>query len=55
MIDYRQIRAARALLNWSQADLARAANMATSSIKNIESESSSARKETLTQIYEAFD
>lgn len=55
MIDYRQIRAARALLNWSQADLARAAGMATSSVKNIESESSSARKETLAQIFDAFD
>ena len=55
MIDFRQIRAARALLNWSQADLARASQMATSSIKNIESESSSARKETLEQIHEAFD
>ena len=55
MIDYRQIRAARALLSWSQADLARAANMATSSIKNIESEISSARKDTIAQIYGAFD
>lgn len=55
MIDFRQIRAARALLNWSQAQLARAAGMATSSIKNIESESSSARKETLAQIHDAFD
>jgi transcriptional regulator with XRE-family HTH domain len=55
MIDHRQIRAARALLNWSQADLACAAQMATSSIKNIESESSSARRETLGQIFEAFD
>lgn len=55
MIDFRQIRAARALLNWSQADLARASQMATSSIKNIESESASARKETLLQIYDAFD
>jgi transcriptional regulator with XRE-family HTH domain len=54
-IDFRQIRAARALLNWSQADLARAADMATSSIKNVENESSSARKETMDQIHEAFD
>ena len=55
MIDHRQIRAARALLNWSQSDLARAAQMATSSIKNAESENSSARKETLGQILDAFD
>ena len=47
MIDHRQIRAARALLNWSQADLARASDMATSSIKNIENENSSSRKESL--------
>ena len=55
MIDFRQIRAARALLNWSQQDLARASNMATSSIKNVESESSSARRETLVQIRETFN
>lgn len=55
MIDHRQIRAARALLNWSQVELARAADMATSSIKNVESETTSARKETLAQIQEAFD
>jgi transcriptional regulator with XRE-family HTH domain len=55
MIDFRQIRAARALLNWSQADLARAAHMATSSIKNIERESSTSRKETLELIRDAFE
>lgn len=55
MIDFRQIRAARALLNWTQSDLARAADTATSSIKNIESENSSARKETMAQIFDAFD
>ena len=35
--------------------MARAADMATSSIKNIESECSSARKETLAQIFDSFD
>lgn len=55
MIDYRQIRAARALLNWSQVDLARAADIATSSIKNVENETATARKETIAQIAEAFD
>ena len=55
MIDFRQIRAARALLNWSQPDLACAAGLATSSIKNIESESGTARKDTLEQIFQAFD
>lgn len=55
MIDSRQIRAARALLSWSQVDLARAADMATSSVKNIENEVATARKETLAQIFDAFD
>lgn len=55
MIDYRQIRAARALLNWSQSDLACASGLATSSVKNIESQNGSARKETLDQIFDAFD
>ena len=47
MIDYRQIRAARALLNWSQADLARASGLATSSVKNIESERGSLKRRTV--------
>ena len=55
MIDFRQIRAARALLNWSQADLARAAGMAASSVKNIESETSTARRDSLGLIHNAFD
>lgn len=55
MIDHRQIRAARALLNWSQTDLARASNLATSSIKNVESETGAARKETLHSIQAALD
>ena len=36
MITPEQIRAARALLNWSQADLANACEVASQSIKNIE-------------------
>lgn len=36
MITPAQIRAARALLNWSQADLAEASGVASQSIKNIE-------------------
>lgn len=55
MIDYRQIRAARALLNWSQPDLARASDLATSSVKNVESECGTARKETLEAICDAFE
>ncbi len=55
MIDFRQIRAARALLDWSQPELARASGLATSSIKNIESESGIARKETLEAVVDAFE
>ncbi len=55
MIDNRQIRAARALLEWSQADLARAAGMAVSSIKAIESCASTPRRETLEAIAAAFE
>jgi transcriptional regulator with XRE-family HTH domain len=54
MIDHRQIRAARALLNWSQVDLARASGLATSSIKSIET-AASARRETLELIESAFE
>lgn len=55
MINSRQIRAARALLNWSQVDLARAAGFATTSIKNIENENGSARRETLAQVQETLE
>lgn len=55
MIEPRQIRAARALLNWSQTDLAKASGVATSSIKNIENEITVARRDTLSQIVEAFE
>lgn len=55
MIEARQIRAARALLGWSQADLARAAGMATSSIKNLESANGSARRETFTLIRDTLE
>lgn len=55
MIDNRQIRAARALLEWSQTDLARAAGMALSSIKAIESCASTPRRETLEAIAATFE
>ena len=55
MLECSQIRAARALLNWSQSDLARASQMANSSIKNIENENTSARRETIEQIRTAFE
>jgi transcriptional regulator with XRE-family HTH domain len=55
MLECSQIRAARALLNWSQLDLAKASQMANSSIKNIENENTTARRETLVQIRAAFE
>lgn len=55
ILECSQIRAARALLNWSQSDLARASHMANSSIKNIENENTSARRETILQIKDAFE
>ena len=55
MLECSQIRAARALLNWSQSDLAKASQMANSSIKNIENENTSARRETIEQIRTAFE
>lgn len=55
MLECSQIRAARALLNWSQSDLAKASQMANSSIKNVENENTTARRETLAQIRDAFE
>ena len=55
MLECSQIRAARALLNWSQSDLAKASQMANSSIKNIENVNTSARRETIEQIRSAFE
>ncbi len=55
ILECSQIRAARALLNWSQSDLAKAAQMANSSIKNVENENTSARRETILQIKDALD
>lgn len=46
MIDVRQIRAARALLDWSQADLAQAVGMAASTIKAIEAKRATPRRDT---------
>ncbi|MGD9649967.1 MAG: multiprotein-bridging factor 1 family protein [Dongiaceae bacterium] len=55
MIDAAQIRAARALLNWSQATLAENSNIAISSIKNIENEQSIPRAETIRLIQAALE
>lgn len=55
MIEPRQIRAARALLNWSQDDLANASGIARSSIKNIENDITIARKDTISEIQTALE
>jgi transcriptional regulator with XRE-family HTH domain len=55
MIEPRQIRAARALLGWSQTDLAQASGIAVSSIKNIENSLTVARKETIEDIRGALE
>lgn len=55
MLEPRQIRAARALLNWSQDDLANASGIARSSIKNIENDITTARKDTIHDIQVAFE
>ena len=55
MIEPRQIRAARALLNWSQDDLATASGIARSSIKNIENDITTARKDTIHDIQAALE
>jgi len=54
-LEPRQIRAARALLDWSQEDLSKACGIARGSIKNIENELVVARKDTLKDIREAFE
>jgi transcriptional regulator with XRE-family HTH domain len=55
MIEPRQIRAARALLNWSQSNLADASGVAVSSIKNIENNLTVARKDTIEDIRNALE
>ncbi|MBI3418967.1 MAG: helix-turn-helix transcriptional regulator [Proteobacteria bacterium] len=55
MIESRQIRAARALLNWSQNDLAEASGIAVSSIKNVENDITVARRDTLADIQNALE
>ena len=55
MLEPRQIRAARALLNWSQDDLATASGIARSSIKNIENDITTARKDTIHDIQVALE
>lgn len=55
MIEAKQIRAARALLEWSQQDLAKAAGLATSSVKNIENDSTAHRRASIQLIENTFD
>ncbi len=55
MINAAQIRAARALLNWSQEVLAEKSGIARATIKNIENELTVPRTETMAQIEKAFD
>lgn len=55
MIDVAQIRAARGLLSWSQADLAQAIGMSLAAVNNIERSVSAPRVETLNLIQKAFE
>lgn len=55
MIEAKQIRAARALLEWSQQDLAKATGLATSSIKNIENDSTAHRRASIQLIGNTLD
>lgn len=55
MIDAAQMRAARALLGWTMADLADKAGIALASIKNIERGASDPRASTLRAIQEALE
>ena len=50
-----QIRAARALLNWTQGDLARAAKLSLAAVNNLERDASNPRLRTLTQIQSALE
>jgi transcriptional regulator with XRE-family HTH domain len=54
MITPAQIRAARALLGWRQADLAEASGVSEIAIKNIERGSTDPKATTLTNIQDAF-
>lgn len=55
MITPAQIRAARALVRWTQIDLATASGVGEAAIKNIERESADPRSSTLTSIQAAFE
>jgi transcriptional regulator with XRE-family HTH domain len=55
MIARGQIRAARGLLDWTQAELAKAAGLSEVAVKNLERGRTDPRASTLTAIQEAFD
>jgi transcriptional regulator with XRE-family HTH domain len=55
MIDADQLRAARALLDWKTADLARLSDVTVNAINNIERKVAQGRKETLEKIQRVFE
>ena len=55
MITPEQIRAARGLLDWTQAELARAAGLSEVAVKNLERGRTDPRASTLSAIQQAFD
>jgi predicted transcriptional regulator len=55
MITRAQIRAARALIRWSQTDLAHASGVSQVAIKNLERGSTDPRLSTLSSVQAAFD
>ena len=50
----RQIRAARALLGWSQADLCAAANISRPTLNDLENETGDPRRSSMTAVESAF-
>lgn len=55
MITRAQIRAARALIDWTQTDLARASGVSRVAIKNLERGATDPRLSTISNIRAAFD
>lgn len=55
MISIRQIRAARALLDWTQADLAESAGLSEITIKNIERDVAAPRVSTMEALITAIE
>jgi transcriptional regulator with XRE-family HTH domain len=55
MISSRQIRAARALLNWTQSDLAKASGLHINAVNKIENENGAPRTATLARLHAVFE